>query len=77
MRPNWFVDGNQSGLVWNSKKSDFFDNAYHRTIMTVKSAGQGGPADDEVFTYYSYYENGTTQGTKGVTHCCIVFFIST
>jgi hypothetical protein len=50
MRPNWYMDANQSGLVWNAKKSDSFDAGYHRTVMSVKDAGQGGPADDEVFT---------------------------
>jgi len=60
MKPDWFsTDSNQSGLVWQSKKSDFFDTDYHRVIMTVKDAGQGGPADDEVFTYYSYFNNET------------------
>lgn len=63
MRPDWFQSGNQSGLVWQSKKSDFFDSDYHRVIMTVKDAGQGTASDDEVFTYYSYFENGTTPGT--------------
>lgn len=47
MRPDWFSDANQSGLVWNAKKSDSFDTGYHRTVMTVKAAGQGGPEDDE------------------------------
>lgn len=60
MKPDWFsTDSNQSGLVWNAKKSDFYDTNYHRTIMTVKDAGQGGPYDDEVFTYYSYFNNET------------------
>lgn len=64
MRPDWFQDGNQSGLVWQAKKSDFFDEDYHRVLMTVKDAGQGGPADDEVFTYYSWYENNTQPGSE-------------
>jgi hypothetical protein len=50
MKPDWFYDANQSGLVWNAKKSNDLDRAYHRTVMSVKDAGQGGPEDDEVFT---------------------------
>ena len=72
MRPNWFLDANQSGLVWNAKKSDSFDIGYHRTVMTVKDAGQGGPADDEVFTYYYAFENSTdpalSNGTPFLMH---------
>jgi hypothetical protein len=64
MRPDWFQDGNQSGLVWQAKKSDFYDPDYHRVLMTVKDAGQGTPADDEVFTYYSYFDNGKEPGTE-------------
>jgi hypothetical protein len=72
MRPDWFIDANQSGLVWNAKKSDSFDIGYHRTVMTVKDAGQGGPADDEVFTYFFSYENNTdpafSNGTPFLMH---------
>lgn len=73
MKPDWFsTDSNQSGLVWNARKSDYYDAGYHRTIMTVKDAGQGGPQDDEVFTYYSLYENNTdpayANGTPFLMH---------
>jgi len=65
MKPDWFItDANQSGLVWHSKKSDFYDPMYHRVLMSVKDAGQGGPADDEVFTYYSYFNNETDVGSE-------------
>jgi hypothetical protein len=64
MRPDWFQPGNQSGLVWQAKKTDFFDPDYHRVLMTVLDAGQGTPAQDEVFTYYSYYENNTQPGCE-------------
>lgn len=71
MYPDWFSAGaNQSGLVWNAKKSDSFDVGYHRTLMSVKDAGQGTPIDDEVFTYYSYAdsENFTENGAPFLMH---------
>ena len=62
MIPGWFLGGNQSGLVWNARKSDSFDSGYHRTVLSETDAGQGGAQDDEVFTYYYTYENSTDPG---------------
>ena len=66
MRPDWFVDANQSGLVWNAKKSDSFDAGYHRTVMSVKDAGQGGPADDEVFTCALGWTREESKGARAL-----------
>ena len=57
--PDWFIRGaTQLAVAWNSKKSDALDMAYHRTMMAQKDAGQ-----DEPFTYYSWFANGTTPDT--------------
>ena len=57
MRPDWFQQATQVGIVWNTKRSDSFHSDYYPSLMGTIDAGQGL---DLPFTYYSAFNNGTS-----------------
>lgn len=57
MRPSWFQQETQLGIVWNTKRSDSFHDGYYPSLMGTIDAGQGL---DLPFTYYSAFNNATS-----------------
>ena len=57
MKPNWFnIDSNQTGVIFNTKRSDSYMIGYWPSVMSVTDAGQGL---DQPFSYYYAFNNNT------------------
>jgi hypothetical protein len=57
MKPNWFnIGSNQTGVIFNTKRSDPYNNGYYPSVLSVTDAGQGL---DQPFSYYYAFNNKT------------------